>query len=159
METVKNRSPEAKKDLYAKYYLHPELFKEEVHLNSHCADIFTHEFIPVIKIDSHLDLGSLLVIILGYCFLSFAAYLKKFCHGKPLDAILYIGRNTLPIYMFHPIFTMAGKYLQPIFRFDESGIAHAVTVILLGIGGSLLLAKALDQMHITWIFGRPRLLR
>ena len=54
---------------------------------------------------------------------------------------------------------MAGKYLQPIFRFDESGIAHAVTVILLGIGGSLLLAKALDQMQITWIFGRPRLLR
>ena len=32
-----------------KYYLHPELFKDEVHLNSHGADIFTHEFIPVIK--------------------------------------------------------------------------------------------------------------
>ena len=30
----------------------------------------------ILFIDSHLDLGSLLVIILGYCFLSFAAYLK-----------------------------------------------------------------------------------
>ena len=32
-----------------KYYLHPELFKDEVHLNSHGAEIFTREFIPVIK--------------------------------------------------------------------------------------------------------------
>lgn len=32
-----------------KYYLHPELFKDEVHLNSHGAEIFTHEFIPVIN--------------------------------------------------------------------------------------------------------------
>ena len=28
--------------------LHPELFKDEVHLNSHGADLFTHEFISVI---------------------------------------------------------------------------------------------------------------
>lgn len=32
-----------------KYYLHPELFNDEVHLNSHGAKIFTHEFIPVIN--------------------------------------------------------------------------------------------------------------
>lgn len=32
-----------------KYYLHPELFKDEVHLNSHGADLFTHEFISVIQ--------------------------------------------------------------------------------------------------------------
>lgn len=113
----------------------------------------------ILFIDSHLDLGSLLVIILGYCFLSFAAYLKKFCHGKPLDAILYIGRNTLPIYMFHPIFTMAGKYLQPIFRFDESGITHAIVVIIISLAGSLLLAKTMDSIHLSLIFGRPRLLR
>ena len=31
-----------------KYYLHPELFKDEVHLNSHGADLFTHEFISAI---------------------------------------------------------------------------------------------------------------
>lgn len=32
-----------------KYYLHPERFKDEVHLNSHGAEVFTHEFIPVIN--------------------------------------------------------------------------------------------------------------
>ena len=61
--------------------------------------------------------------------------------------------------MFHPIFTMAGKYLQPIFRFDESGIAHAIVVIIISLAGSLLLAKTMDSIHLSLIFGRPRLLR
>ncbi|MDY4704982.1 MAG: acyltransferase, partial [Prevotella sp.] len=73
--------------------------------------------------------------------------------------ILYIGRNTLPVYMFHPIFTMAGKYLLPIFQFDASGVLHAVAVIVMGIVGSLLIAKSLDRLHLSWIFGRAQLLR
>ncbi|HCN52799.1 MAG TPA: hypothetical protein DIS88_03055 [Prevotella sp.] len=61
--------------------------------------------------------------------------------------------------MFHPIFTMAGKYLLPIFRFDRSGVSHAMAIILMGIVGSLLMAKVLDRLHVSWIFGRPQLLR
>ena len=37
------------------------------------------------------------------------------------DYIGYIGRNTLPIYLFHPIFTMGGKLALPLFHFDNSG--------------------------------------
>ena len=110
-------------------------------------------------IDSEWYWGNVLVLVMAFCFLSSAAYLKRYCHGKPLDGILYIGRNTLPVYMFHPIFTMAGKYLLPIFQFDASGVLHAVAVIVMGIVGSLLIAKSLDRLHLSWIFGRPQLLR
>ena len=113
----------------------------------------------ILFIHPQLDWSNLLVIVLAFCFLSFASFLKRFCHGGTLEAFLYIGRNTLPIYMFHPIFTMAGKYLLPVFRFDNSGIAHAAAVILLGIGGSLLMAKVLDLLHLSWVFGKPQLLR
>ena len=105
------------------------------------------------------DWSNLLVLVMVFCFLSFASSLKRFCHGKPLEVILYIGRNTLPIYMFHPIFTMAGKFLLPIFRFDGSGIVHAIVVVIIGLAGSLLLAKIMDRLRLSWMFGRPQLLR
>lgn len=103
--------------------------------------------------------SNLLVLVMTFCFLSFASSLKRFCHGKPLETILYIGRNTLPIYMFHPIFTMAGKFLLPIFRFDGSGIVHAIVIVIIGLAGSLLLAKIMDRLGLSWMFGRPQLLR
>ena len=110
-------------------------------------------------IDSEWYWGNVLVLVMAFCFLSSAAYLKRYCHGKPLDAILYLGRNTLPVYMFHPIFTMAGKFILPLFRFNASGVLHALAVIVMGIVGSLLIAKSLDRLHLSWIFGRPQLLR
>ena len=113
----------------------------------------------ILLISSQWDWSNLMVLVMVFCFLSLTAYLKRFCHGKFLDTILYIGRNTLPIYMFHPIFTMSGKFLLPLFRFDGSGILHALVVVVIGITGSLLLAKALDKSHISWIFGKANLLR
>ena len=102
---------------------------------------------------------NLMVLVMVFCFLSFAPFLRRFCYGRPLKRILYIGRNTLPIYMFHPIFTMAGKFLLPLFPFDSSGIAHAMVVVVIGLAGSLFLAKSLDMLHLSWIFGRPQMLR
>ena len=119
-------------------------------------------FIPlllILFIAPQWDWSSLLVLVMVFCFLSFASSLKRYCHGKPLELILYIGRNTLPIYMFHPMFTMAGKFLLPFFRFDSSGIVHAIVVVLIGLAGSVLLAKTMDRLHLSWIFGRPQLLR
>lgn len=113
----------------------------------------------ILLIDPNWERSNLLVLVMAFCFLSLASYLKKNCHGKPLEMTLYIGRNTLPIYMFHPIFTMTGKFLLPFFRFDGSGIAHAIVVIILSLAGSLLLAKTMDKLHLSWMFGRPKLLR
>lgn len=119
-------------------------------------------FIPlllILFIAPQWDWSNLLVLVMAFCFLSFASSLKRFFHGRPLEMILYIGRNTLPIYMFHPIFTMAGKFLLPIFRFDSSGIVHAIVVVIIGLSGSLLLAKTMDKLHLSWMFGRPQIVR
>jgi len=54
---------------------------------------------------------------------------------------------------------MAGKFLLPIFRFDGSGIVHAIVIVIIGLAGSLLMAKIMDRLGLSWMFGRPLLLR
>lgn len=71
----------------------------------------------------------------------------------------FVGRNTLPVYLFHPIFTMAGKFALPLFAFDPTGIAHMAITLCLAVGGSLALARALDSTGLSRIFGRRFLLR
>lgn len=99
------------------------------------------------------------VLILVFCFFSFTAQIYMAIPGRFKSVLLYIGRNTLPIYMFHPIFTMAGKFMLPAFRFDKSGISHALCVILLALYGSITIAWLADKTGISWGFGKRKLLR
>lgn len=105
------------------------------------------------------DLFNVSVLILVFCFFSLTAQLSTVITGRFRLALLYIGRNTLPIYIFHPVFTMAGKFLLPIFQFDKSGLCHAGCVTLLALLGSIAIARVADKLHCSWIMGRAKLLR
>lgn len=61
--------------------------------------------------------------------------------------------------MFHPIFTMTGKFLVPAFGFDTTGVLHAIVVVVIGLAGSIMLAKVLDMTRLSWVFGKAQLLR
>ena len=71
----------------------------------------------------------------------------------------YLGHNTLPIYIFHPIFTMLSKFYLPIFAFDSTGILHATTTVVLSFVGSIIIAKSLDKTGMSCIFGTKALIR
>ena len=75
------------------------------------------------------------------------------------STLLYIGRNTLPIYLFHPIFTMAAKFYRPLLQFDKSEILLAVVTIALAISGSIAIAKVMEKTKLAYIFGKGKLLR
>ena len=85
--------------------------------------------------------------------------LSVFKLGKMDSTLLYIGRNTLPIYLFHPIFTMAAKFYHPLFSWDPSEISFAAVTILLAITGSLLIAKMMEKTKLAYLFGKGKLLR
>ena len=93
----------------------------------------------------------------------FAISFLVWCHNVfPLrirDVMNYLGHNTLPIYIFHPIFTMLSKFYLPFFAFDSTGILHAAATIVLSFLGSILIAKALDKTGISRIFGTKALIR
>ena len=93
----------------------------------------------------------------------FAISFLVWCHDVfPLrirNLMNYLGHNTLPIYIFHPIFTMLSKFYLPFFAFDSTGILHAAATIVLSFLGSILIAKALDKTGISRIFGTKALIR
>ena len=105
----------------------------------------------------HWDTICILACVIS--FLSFSSYFNTLLKGKGRDAIEYIGRNTFPIYIFHPIFTMMSKFTLPFWRFDTTGTFHSGITILTGILGSIGIAKFLDWSHLSLVLGRRRILR
>lgn len=75
------------------------------------------------------------------------------------DVIGYIGRNTFPIYLFHPVFTMMAKYIHPLFSFDSTGVLHVSVVVLLSIAGGIGIAKIMDITRASYLFCKPQMLR
>lgn len=116
-------------------------------------------FILIITNKEFRDWGTLSVLVSAICFLSFTAKTSEYCKGRTLKIAEYIGRNTFPIYVFHPIFTMAAKFLLPLFTFDNTGVLHTVTTVTLGLMGSLAIGYMMDRVHLSYAFGRKQIMR
>lgn len=59
---------------------------------------------------------------------------------------LRIGRSTLSILLFSPIFTMASKLMIPYLEFDSSRILYMVLATIISISGSMFIAKMLELL-------------
>lgn len=70
-----------------------------------------------------------------------------------------VGRNTLPILIFSPIFTMGAKVLLPYLSFDRSGMLFLVAATFLTLFGSLFLTWLMDGLHLSrYFWGKSRML-
>lgn len=71
----------------------------------------------------------------------------------------YIGRNTLPILVFSPVFTMGVKVLLPVFAFDPSGLLFLITATSVTLFGCLGITWMMDRMRISrYFWGRAKML-
>lgn len=113
------------------------------------------------------DWGSLAVVASCWCCISSLMWMGSLIGLKPtnegnnkiVSTLLYIGRNTLPIYLFHPIFTMAAKYYHPLFAWDKTEISFALFTVVIAIIGSLLIAKTMEKTKMAYLFGKGEMLR
>lgn len=79
-------------------------------------------FIAIASFPNYKNWNFLAITILALSFLSFVPKLiQNIRNTKVLGIIGFVGRNTLPIYLFHPIFTMGSKFALPLFHFDDTG--------------------------------------
>lgn len=92
-------------------------------------------------------------------FFCFAAKLHTYLGNKAQAVAHYIGRNTFPIYIFHPIFTMLAKFTLPAFAFEPTGLLHAAVSVAMGVIGCIYLARALDYTRTSYLLGRSKLIR
>lgn len=105
------------------------------------------------------DWGALSVLVCVFCYCSYTAAIYNQVKGQLRHVLDYIGRNTLPIYIFHPIFTMAAKFYLPLFNFDKTGVLHSLVTVAIGILGSIGIAYVMDKTRLSFIFGKQKLLR
>ena len=72
---------------------------------------------------------------------------------------IYIGRNTLVILLFSPIFTILSKAFLPVFAFDPTGMLFLVTATAFTLSGCMGMAWAMDKMHVSrFFFGKRTIL-
>lgn len=113
------------------------------------------------------DWGTLAIVFSCWCCISSLMWIHSLikrlqdnaCVRKTEDTLLYIGRNTLPIYLFHPIFTMAAKFYHPLFSWDRSEIIFALVTIFIAIAGSIGIAKMMEKTRLAYLFGKGKMLR
>ena len=124
-------------------------------------------WINLLGLEEWYDWGTLAIVFSCWCCISSLMWIhslitrlqKKACIRKTEDTLLYIGRNTLPIYLFHPIFTMAAKFYHPLFSWDRSEICFALVTIFIAIAGSIGIAKMMEKTHLAYLFGKGKMLR
>lgn len=124
-------------------------------------------WINLLGMEEWYDWGTLAIVFSCWCCISSLMWIHslinrlqdKSCIRKTEDTLLYIGRNTLPIYLFHPIFTMAAKFYHPLFGWDRSEIIFAIVTIFIAIAGSIGIAKMMEKTHLAYLFGKGKMLR
>lgn len=124
-------------------------------------------WINLLGLEEWYDWGTLAIVFSCWCCISSLMWIHSLIKRlqdnvsvrKTEDTLLYMGRNTLPIYLFHPIFTMAAKFYHPLFSWDRSEIIFALVTIFIAIAGSIGIAKMMEKTHLAYLFGKGKMLR
>lgn len=74
------------------------------------------------------------------------------------QAAHFIGRNTLPILLFSPIFTMLAKPLIPWLAFDATGLLFTLIATTTAVLGSFTIAWCMDKWKLSRYFSGKNLL-
>lgn len=73
--------------------------------------------------------------------------------------LLFLGRNSLALYLFSPMFTIGCKILVPYLAFDPTRLLFLGVSLLFCVFGCLLVCKILDWIRISpLMFGRRHIL-
>lgn len=124
-------------------------------------------WINLLGLEEWYDWGTLAIVFSCWCCISSLMWIHNLinhlqdnaCVRKTEATLLYMGRNTLPIYLFHPIFTMAAKFYHPLFSWDRSEIIFALVTIFIAIAGSIGIAKMMEKTRLAYLFGKGKMLR
>ena len=124
-------------------------------------------WINLLGLEEWYDWGTLAIVFSCWCCISSLMWIHSLIKRlqdnvsvrKTEDTLLYMGRNTLPIYLFHPIFTMAAKFYHPLFSWDKSESIFALVTIFIAIAGSIGIAKMMEKTRLAYLFGKGKMLR
>lgn len=72
----------------------------------------------------------------------------------------YVGRHSLLLLLFSPVFTMLVKPLVPVFSFDPTGMLFLIVALVIAVYGSLFIAWLMDVLNLSrFFFGKKQVVR
>ena len=70
---------------------------------------------------------------------------------------VFIGRNTLSVLLFSPVFTILTRFARPWFMFEPSGMCFLAASLCFVVAGCLGVSWLMDRMGVSrWFFGKSR---
>ncbi|MCP9611950.1 acyltransferase family protein [Coprobacter tertius] len=100
----------------------------------------------------NLDRFTLSGIIIVWLVINVLIWLYDYLPQKIKSSSVFIGRNTLVILLFSPIFTILSKIFLPYLSFDKTGIIFMCISLILVFGGCFFIAWCMDKMNLSRFF-------
>lgn len=101
------------------------------------------------------SVGSVLIVCLV---IILCLTLKPYLGEKINNTLVLLGRNTLCLFLFSPVFTIICKQLVPLLSFDPTGIIFLVISLTVCTLGSLFISRMIDICKLSpYIFGKERI--
>lgn len=108
---------------------------------------------------AYLDKAELMGMLIVYTFIGACFFLYRYLPSAGQRLMEFLGRNSLVLYLFSPIFTILCKYLVPFLNFDPSGSLFLVLSLIVCVVGCLAIAKILEFIGISrYMFGRRKVI-
>lgn len=102
-------------------------------------------------------IGGMLIV---YFVISFLLWLYPRLPKGVAKISLFIGRNSLILLLFSPMFTVLSKLFQSYLLFEPSGMLFMLVALLFTVVGSFTVAYTLQKLHIArYMFGNSRIIK
>ena len=108
------------------------------------------------------DKGTLAGVAITVLVISLLLALFPYCGRAIRDTLAYLGRNSLAIVIFSPIFTLVTKKAAPLFSFDPTALCFTVVALVFIVLACLACAWLSDKLRLSRFiflkdhFYRPR---
>ena len=91
-------------------------------------------------------------VLMVFLIISGILFFYKYLNQRVCSLFLFIGRNTMPLFLFSPVFTFLCKPLVPVLQFDPTGTTFFLVSLLICVTGCLTIEWAMKRTGISSFF-------
>ena len=102
------------------------------------------------------SIGGVIFVYLSVCFILGIYRILQQWGARLLLLMLFVGRNTLLLLLFSPVFTVLAKLYQTVLvGVDRSGMVFLGVSVTVAVAGSIAIGWVLDKLHLSrFLFGK-----
>ena len=107
----------------------------------------------------NLNRGILAGITITYLAIIISLYAHSYLSKGISQCSYFMGRNTLVIFLFSPLFTILCKMFLSFLFFEPTGILFMIISVAITVSGCIVIAWSMDKLHFSrFFFGQDAIL-